>query len=218
MEKVYEEKIEADSVNTCPYCDILYGIEDLVQLDNDIKCKYCNKEQLEKDIQNLHERIKDADLFKIDESPMLDFINLDSEDIYLVNTNWSENDNEWSIEIPLDDIKEIKNISLNSYSIKTSDDTIYTLDLYFLEKADYEKTFYQVFQYDIYFNYSSRIGFGIFTSYDKALESMLEGFEKLYPGFKERMYENGINQWIDDDKEFGVMIEEIEDINEFYER
>jgi len=30
-----------DSVNTCPSCGVLYYIEDLVQLENDIICQKC---------------------------------------------------------------------------------------------------------------------------------------------------------------------------------
>jgi len=30
-----------DSVNTCPSCGVLYYVEDLVQLENDIICEKC---------------------------------------------------------------------------------------------------------------------------------------------------------------------------------
>ncbi len=31
-----------DAVNTCPCCGVLYYIEDLIQLENDIICEECN--------------------------------------------------------------------------------------------------------------------------------------------------------------------------------
>ena len=36
------------------------------------------------------------------------------------------------------------------------------------------------------------------------------GFEELYAGFTDDVYENGSNQWITDRFDFGVMIEEIQ--------
>jgi len=55
-----------------------------------------------------------------------------------------------------------------------------------------------------------------FTSREQAIEEMQEGFEKLYPGFKKDLCENGRNQWICDKHDFGVMISEIT-LNEFGE-
>ena len=60
-----------------------------------------------------------------------------------------------------------------------------------------------------WFSDSSKVVFGMFDTYEKALNEMQLGFEKLYPGFNADIYENGANQWISDRFEFGVMISEL---------
>lgn len=65
---------------------------------------------------------------------------------------------------------------------------------------------YMIYQTDIHF--STRILFGIFTKkkYDRVVEIMMDGFEKLYPGFKADVYPIGQFHWVSDKHDFGVEI------------
>ena len=78
-------------------------------------------------------------------------------------------------------------------------------------------TYFKISQYNKWFS-AHCADFGTFTDFEIAVKSMKIGFEKLYPGFTDDVYENGTNQWITDKFDFGVMIEKIEfDINKFGE-
>lgn len=83
------------------------------------------------------------------------------------------------------------------------------------------KSIYMVYQYNKWFNYDSKVLFGVFTNktFDEVKEIMMDGFEKLYKGFKDDVYVNGSqgDQFITDKHKFGVMIEEIGQVNEFGE-
>lgn len=81
-----------------------------------------------------------------------------------------------------------------------------------------ENKVFEVLQFDEHFSYQSRVSFGVFTSFDDAVEQMKQGFEKLYPGFCESLYKNSHNQWLAESNtfNFGVMIQEIE-LNKFEE-
>ncbi len=56
----------------------------------------------------------------------------------------------------------------------------------------------------------------MFANKDKAIEEMMNGLEKLYPGFKEDVCVNGENQWTTDKFNFAVGISEIA-LNQFGE-
>lgn len=76
---------------------------------------------------------------------------------------------------------------------------------------------YTIQQYDTHFN-NMCAEFGHFTDRDKAIKAMMNGFEELYPGFKDDVYANGDNQWITDEFDFGVVIVEIDVNNTFCEQ
>jgi hypothetical protein len=78
---------------------------------------------------------------------------------------------------------------------------------------------FMVYQYDQWFSADSRVLFGVFTNktLDEVKKIAMDGFEKLYPGFKDDIYSNGQNQWLSDKFDFGVCIEEVENINVFEE-
>ena len=79
----------------------------------------------------------------------------------------------------------------------------------FRNPQDFSTTYYKISQYNKYFN-DHCADFGTFDDFDAAVEAMKIGFEELYPGFTDDVYENGSNQWITDIFDFGVMIEEIQ--------
>lgn len=84
-----------------------------------------------------------------------------------------------------------------------------------LQKVE-NKTTFTIQQYDNHFS-DMCAEFGIFDDRDTAIEAMMNGFEKLYPGFKEDVQENGHNQWVTDEFEFGVTIAELSVNNTFGE-
>lgn len=79
----------------------------------------------------------------------------------------------------------------------------------FKNPQNFSSTYYRISQYDKSFN-EHCANFGTFDVFDAAVEAMQIGFEELYPGFTDDVYENGSNQWITDRFDFGVMIEEIQ--------
>lgn len=92
-----------------------------------------------------------------------------------------------------------------------TDDYLISFDVVMVnyEYDSSEDKVYQICQYDGYFNYASRVEFGTFKTLNEAYNNMLEGFEELYKGFKNNVYSNGTNQWLNDEHSFGVMINEI---------
>ena len=64
-------------------------------------------------------------------------------------------------------------------------------------------------QFNIWFNYDSRVLFGVYNSEDDARNAVNQ-FEKLYKGFLEDVYESSRNQWTTDKFEFGVKITEVQ--------
>lgn len=74
---------------------------------------------------------------------------------------------------------------------------------------------FMVQQFDMHIN-CKYADFGMFFNRDKAVEAMMNGFEELYPGFKDDVYENGYNQWMTDKFDFAVNITEVE-MNKFGE-
>lgn len=82
-----------------------------------------------------------------------------------------------------------------------------------------DSSIFMVYQYDQWFSADSRVLFGVFTNktLDEVKKIAMDGFEKLYPGFKDDIYSNGKNQWLSDKFDFGVCIEEVENINVFEE-
>ena len=87
--------------------------------------------------------------------------------------------------------------------------TFTTFDIEYVEK--YSEKMFEVYQYDRWFDYQSRVLFGVFTN--KTLEDVkkiaFDGFEQLYKNFKENVYANGTNQWISDEHNFGFTIQEV---------
>lgn len=79
----------------------------------------------------------------------------------------------------------------------------------FRNPQKFSTTYYKISQYNKWFS-EHCADFGTFDDFDAAVEAMKIGFEELYPGFADDVYENGSNQWITDKYDFGVMIEEIE--------
>ena len=79
----------------------------------------------------------------------------------------------------------------------------------FRNAEKFSTTYFKISQYDKWFN-EWCADFGTFYELDDAIEAMKNGFEKMYPGFIDDVYENGTNQWITDKYDFGVMIEEIQ--------
>lgn len=79
----------------------------------------------------------------------------------------------------------------------------------FRNPQEFSPTYYKISQFDKYFS-EHCANFGTFNNFDAAVEAMKIGFEELYPGFTDDVYENGSNQWITDRFDFGVMIEEIQ--------
>lgn len=77
---------------------------------------------------------------------------------------------------------------------------------------------YLVYQYDLHFTESSKVLFGIFPNktYNEAKEIAMNGFEKLYPGFKDDVCRNGTGQWTTDNFDFGFSIKR-ESLNRFEE-
>jgi hypothetical protein len=63
-------------------------------------------------------------------------------------------------------------------------------------------------QYNTHFDYSSKVLFGIFDTYEKAKKAM-SGFEDIYKDFFDSLYENGRNQWVSDRYDFGIQISEV---------
>ena len=101
-------------------------------------------------------------------------------------------------EYELDNARDIRGLMQSKYD-----------DLIRLAESILPKNIYVVEQFDVWFSDSSKVVFGMFDTYKKALNEMKLGFEKLYPGFNADIYENGANQWISDRFEFGVMISEL---------
>ena len=79
----------------------------------------------------------------------------------------------------------------------------------FRNPQKFTTTYYKISQYDKWFS-EHCADFGTFDDLDTAVEIMKKGFEKMYPGFLNDVYENGTNQWITNKFDFGVMIEEIQ--------
>ncbi|MDD3054825.1 MAG: hypothetical protein PHE16_02990 [Aliarcobacter sp.] len=79
----------------------------------------------------------------------------------------------------------------------------------FKNPQNFSTTYYKISQYNKYFNEHCS-DFGTFDDFDAAVEAMKIGFEELYTGFADEVYENGSNQWITDKYNFGVMIEEMQ--------
>lgn len=96
----------------------------------------------------------------------------------------------------------------NSRSIKGLMQSQYT-SLSSLIESLLPKKLYVIKQYDIWFSNSSKVVFGVLDTYEKALNEMKQGFEKLYPDFNSTLTANGTNQWISDKYNFGVMISEL---------
>lgn len=101
-------------------------------------------------------------------------------------------------EYELDNARDIRGLMQSKYN-----------DLVRLVESILPKNIYAVEQFDVWFSDSSKVVFGMFDTYEKALNEMKLGFEKLYSGFNADIYENGANQWISDRFEFGVMISEL---------
>ena len=76
-------------------------------------------------------------------------------------------------------------------------------------------TIYSIEQYDTSFRNHLET-FGFFTNRKLAIKAMMDGFEKLYPGFKEEVWENGSNKWVSDAHDFGIVISEIS-VNNIFE-
>jgi len=81
------------------------------------------------------------------------------------------------------------------------------------------KSVYMLYQYDQWFSNDSKVLFGIFTdkTFDEVKEIAMDGFEKFYKDFKNDVYSNGKNQWLNDKHNFGFSIEKVENINIFEE-
>ena len=73
---------------------------------------------------------------------------------------------------------------------------------------------YKISQISIYGDFLC--DFGFFTTREEAEENMLNGFEKLYKGFKDECHRTCEYEWISDQYEFIVHIERIE-LNTFGE-
>ncbi|MFA6195273.1 MAG: hypothetical protein WC656_01360 [Sulfurimonas sp.] len=82
-----------------------------------------------------------------------------------------------------------------------------------------DSSIFMINQYDQWFSPGSKVEFGIFTNktFDEVKEIAMDGFEKLYNGFKDDVYSNGQNQWLTDKFNFGFCIEEIKNVNIFQE-
>ena len=104
-----------------------------------------------------------------------------------------------------EDYKELTNVTVEREG--TNDE--FVVFKTFRNPQNFTSTYYKISQYDKYFN-EHCADFGTFDDFDAAVEAMKIGFEKLYPGFTDDVYENGSNQWITDEFDFGVMIEEIQ--------
>ena len=115
-----------------------------------------------------------------------------------------------SLEVDNNATKEKLNL-VNPYSVEDGIRLMQSKynDLVRLVESILPKNIYVVEQFDVWFSDSSKVVFGMFDTYEKALNEMKLGFEKLYPGFNADIYENGANQWISDRFEFGVMISEL---------
>lgn len=103
----------------------------------------------------------------------------------------SKNERAQYIEIYLD-IKDFGKLSSESTTVSS------TSTVWFLE------------QFDVWFSSDSRISFGVFTSREKAIESMFKNYSKEAIGKDAEFYENGTNQWVSDELSCGMMIREVE--------
>ena len=81
-------------------------------------------------------------------------------------------------------------------------------------KIKEEKTIWKVSQLSIHGEHLC--DFGFFESEELAIKSFMEGFERIYKGFKNDVYEYGHNQWGTDKYEFLVDLKEIS-LNKFEE-
>lgn len=115
----------------------------------------------------------------------------------------------------LQDFEHYKNLTNAIVEREGTNDEFVTFKT-FRNPQSFSTTYYKISQYNKYFN-EHCADFGTFDDFDAAVEAMQFGFEELYPGFTEDVYENGSNQWITDKFDFGVMIEEFEITNTFGE-
>jgi len=67
---------------------------------------------------------------------------------------------------------------------------------------------YEIKQFDTHFS-NELCSLGMFTDENIAIQEMMDGLEKQYPGFKEDVHINGSNQWITDKFDFGILIKKI---------
>lgn len=91
---------------------------------------------------------------------------------------------------------------------KHGEEILHTTDEWTAFTGRASKDVFVVEQYDVWFN-KKYATFGAFLNKEDAEEEMLEGFEKLYSGFKEDVTENGESQWLTEEFEFGVNIRKI---------
>lgn len=89
-------------------------------------------------------------------------------------------------------------------------------EAYYAALVKLEAPLFVIQQYNQHFN-SLCAEFGIFKERDEAISAMMEGFEKLYPGFKEDVYFDGKNYWQTDKYDFVVTIKECSANNTFGE-
>ena len=89
-------------------------------------------------------------------------------------------------------------------------------EAYYTALVKLESPLYIIQQHDKWFN-DMLAEFGTFRNKEDAIQAMMDGFEKLYPGFKEDVYFDNKNQWTTDKYEFGVTIAELSANNTFGE-
>lgn len=102
--------------------------------------------------------------------------------------------------------KDYKNLSNATVEREDTNDEFVVFRT-FRNAQNFSTSYYKISQYDKWFN-EFCADFGTFNELEDAIEAMKNGFEEMYPGFIDDVYENGTNQWISDKFEFGVMIEE----------